>query len=179
MSHRLAAALLVLSLALTACGTRDNSGYRATLTPVQARPTLPAGVPANTSLSQFTDGNAPGIPQLPTSIVTNPTGLRFIDEVVGDGPLPQTGQAVAVHYTGWLTDGKKFDSSVDRGQPFIFQIGTGQVIKGWDEGVATMQPGGKRRLIVPPELAYGPSGQGQIPANATLLFDVELLSIQQ
>lgn len=108
-----------------------------------------------------------------------PSGLRYIDLEVGSGASPQTGQTVVVHYTGWLADGTKFDSSLDRGQPFSFTIGTGQVIPGWDEGVATMKVGGKRRLIIPPELAYGESGVSPvIPPNAELTFDVELLQIQ-
>jgi len=107
------------------------------------------------------------------------SGLQMIDIEVGSGESPQTGQTVSVHYTGWLADGTKFDSSVDRGQPFSFIIGTGQVIDGWDEGVATMKVGGKRRLIIPPELGYGASGYPPvIPANAELTFDVELLEIR-
>jgi len=107
-----------------------------------------------------------------------PSGLKYIDIEVGTGDSPTTGQTVKVHYTGTLTDGKKFDSSVDRGQPFSFKIGVGQVIKGWDEGVATMKVGGKRTLIIPPDLGYGERGAGGvIPGNATLLFDVQLLGI--
>ncbi|GJD54203.1 FKBP-type peptidyl-prolyl cis-trans isomerase [Methylobacterium dankookense] len=111
--------------------------------------------------------------------VTLPSGLKYQDEVVGTGPEPKTGQQVTVHYTGWLYEkgqkGKKFDSSRDRGQPFTFQIGAGQVIRGWDEGVATMKAGGKRTLVIPPEMGYGARGAGGvIPPNATLLFDVEL-----
>ena len=107
------------------------------------------------------------------------SGLQMIDIEVGSGESPQTGQTVVVHYTGWLADGTKFDSSVDRGQPFSFTIGTGQVIKGWDEGVATMKAGGKRRLIIPPDLAYGENGYpGVIPANAELIFDVDLLEVK-
>jgi len=110
--------------------------------------------------------------------ITTPSGLKYIDTEVGTGASPTTGQTVKVHYTGTLTDGKKFDSSVDRGQPFSFKIGVGQVIKGWDEGVATMKVGGKRTLIIPPDLGYGERGAGGlIPGNATLLFDVELLDI--
>lgn len=106
-------------------------------------------------------------------------GLQYVDLVVGEGASPTQGKTVTVHYTGALTDGKKFDSSLDRGQPFSFKIGIGQVIKGWDEGVATMKEGGKRQLIIPPDLGYGSRGAGGvIPPNATLVFDVELISVQ-
>lgn len=111
--------------------------------------------------------------------VTTPSGLKYHDDHVGDGASPSQGQRVSVHYTGWLTDGTKFDSSRDRGQPFQFTIGRGEVIKGWDEGVASMKIGGKRKLTIPPELGYGPRGAGGvIPPNATLVFDVELLDVK-
>lgn len=111
-------------------------------------------------------------------VETTKSGLQYVDKVVGAGPQPKTGQTVRVHYTGWLTDGKKFDSSVDRGQPFEFILGVGQVIKGWDEGVSTMKVGSKRKLIIPSSLAYGKRGAGSaIPPDATLVFDVELLGI--
>jgi peptidylprolyl isomerase len=114
-----------------------------------------------------------------TNIVTNPSGLKYEDIKVGDGAQPQAGQTVTVHYTGTLEDGKKFDSSRDRNQPFTFQIGVGQVIKGWDEGVMSMKVGGRRKLIIPPELGYGVRGAGAvIPPNATLHFDVELLDVK-
>ena len=115
--------------------------------------------------------------------VTTASGLKIVDTKVGEGATPATGQNCVMHYTGWLYEGgakgQKFDSSVDRGQPFTFAIGTGQVIKGWDEGVATMKVGGKRTLIIPPELGYGARGAGGvIPPNATLIFDVELLGVE-
>ena len=111
--------------------------------------------------------------------VTTPTGLKYTDEVVGNGQSPRRGQTVSVHYTGWLTNGTKFDSSLDRGQPFTFPLGQGQVIRGWDEGVASMKVGGKRKLVIPPELGYGSRGAGGvIPPNATLVFEVELLGVQ-
>lgn len=109
--------------------------------------------------------------------VTTASGLKYVDLKEGYGPSPETGQRCSVHYTGWLLDGTMFDSSYNTGSPFEFAIGTGQVIKGWDEGVATMVIGTKRRLIIPPDLGYGASGSGKIPPNATLLFDVELLDI--
>jgi peptidylprolyl isomerase len=116
-------------------------------------------------------------------VMTTPDGLKIIDTQPGTGASPKTGQTCVMHYTGWLyenaTKGKKFDSSVDRGQPFEFKIGVGQVIRGWDEGVSTMKVGGKRTLIIPPELGYGARGAGGvIPPNATLIFDVELLGIK-
>jgi len=115
--------------------------------------------------------------------MTTPSGLQIIDSKVGTGASPKTGQTCVMHYTGWLYEngakGKKFASSVDRGQPFEFPIGTHRVIPGWDEGVATMKVGGKRTLIIPPQLGYGERGAGGvIPPNATLLFDVELLDVK-
>lgn len=128
-----------------------------------------------------TEGGPSEPPQLSVDLeeITSETGLRIIDIKVGSGAEPETGDRVQTHYTGWLeADGTKFDSSFDRGQPFTFALGTGGVIQGWDEGFATMQPGGKRRLIIPPDLAYGPGGNPPtIPADATLIFDVELISI--
>ena len=122
-----------------------------------------------------------GPPPVSGEPITTGSGLQFIDIEQGSGDSPEPGQPIVVHYTGWLeSDGSKFDSSVDTGQPFTFTIGLGQVIRGWDEGLATMQVGGKRRLIIPPDLAYGESGAagGAIPPNATLIFDVELLEIR-
>jgi peptidylprolyl isomerase len=107
------------------------------------------------------------------------SGLEYEDTTEGTGVSPQKGQTAVVHYTGWLTNGKQFDSSRDRGQPFSFKVGQGQVIAGWDEGVATMKVGGRRKLTIPPNLGYGPRGAGGvIPPNATLVFDVELLEVR-
>jgi peptidylprolyl isomerase len=126
---------------------------------------------------------APAVAQTAGKPVTTPSGLQIIDTKVGTGASPKTGQICVMHYTGWLYEngakGKKFDSSVDRGQPFEFPIGTHRVIAGWDEGVATMKVGGKRTLIIPPALGYGAQGAGNaIPPNATLIFDVELLGLK-
>ena len=142
------------------------------LSPTRLRPILPlagAIVLAMTASASSAD------------LVTLPSGLAYKDEVVGTGPEPKAGQKVTVQYTGWLDEGggkkgKKFDSSRDRNQPFSFTIGASQVIQGWDEGVATMKTGGRRTLVIPPDLGYGARGAGGvIPPNATLIFDVELL----
>ncbi len=114
---------------------------------------------------------------------TTLSGIKIIDTKVGTGASPKTGQTCVVHYTGWLYEngqkGKKFDSSRDRGEPFAFRIGMGQVIPGWDEGVSTMKVGGRRTLIIPPEQGYGARGAGRvIPPNATLMFDIELLEVK-
>jgi FKBP-type peptidyl-prolyl cis-trans isomerase FkpA len=107
------------------------------------------------------------------------TGLVIVDEVAGTGPEARSGDKVTVHYTGWLIDGRKFDSSLDRNRPFSFTLGANEVIAGWDQGVAGMKVGGKRKLTIPPDLGYGAAGAGGvIPANATLLFDVDLLKIK-
>lgn len=120
----------------------------------------------------------------PTKVSGQPTttasGLQYWDIVQGSGATAVPGSQVSVHYTGWLTSGEKFDSSLDRREPFSFALGGGQVIKGWDEGVAGMKVGGKRQLRIPPELGYGPRGAGGvIPPNATLIFDVELLQVSK
>jgi peptidylprolyl isomerase len=142
------------------------------LMPVMLAAALAASVTTTASIAQ-TAGTT----------MTTPTGLRMTDTKVGTGATPKTGQICVMHYTGWLyqngAKGQKFDSSVDRGQPFEFPIGTRRVIAGWDEGVATMKVGGKRTLIIPPELGYGARGAaGAIPPNATLIFEVELLDVK-
>jgi len=122
-------------------------------------------------------------PAAPTAVtgkpVTTPSGLQYWDLTKGEGATATSGKHVRVHYTGWLTNGKAFDSSLDRGEPFEFALGAGEVIKGWDEGVQGMKVGGKRQLRIPPQLGYGARGAGGvIPPNATLIFDVELLGVK-
>ncbi|QSJ16320.1 FKBP-type peptidyl-prolyl cis-trans isomerase [Nostoc sp. UHCC 0702] len=134
--------------------------------------------PASTSVTENNTLIA-SKPMSDANVVTTPSGLKYKDLEEGTGETPKTGQTVTVHYTGTLENGKKFDSSRDRGEPFKFKIGVGQVISGWDEGVGTMKVGGRRELIIPPELGYGASGAGGvIPPNATLIFDVELLGLK-
>jgi FKBP-type peptidyl-prolyl cis-trans isomerase FkpA len=146
------------------------TGTAATTAPAE-KPAAPATKPA---ASAEKPSGATG------KMVKLPSGLKYVDLVVGKGDNPKPGQTAVVHYTGTLANGKKFDSSLDRGEPFKFVLGQGQVIPAWDEGVATMKPGGKRKLICPPDLAYGPAGtpDGTIPPNATLTFVVELLRVQ-
>jgi len=141
--------------------------------------TAMAGIVVTLATASF----APAAAQTAPIPITTPSGLKIIDIKIGTGPSPKPGQICVMHYTGWLyvngAKGQKFDSSVDRGQPFEFPIGQHRVIAGWDEGVATMKVGGKRTLIIPPELGYGARGAGGvIPPNATLIFDVELLGVK-
>ena len=121
------------------------------------------------------DDGGPTQPQ----VVTTPSGLKYVDVAMGAGKTAKAGDMPAVHYVGTFMDGKKFDSSRDRSTPFEFRLGAGQVIKGWDEGIAGMKEGGKRKLIIPPNLGYGERGAGtMIPPNATLIFEVELLKVK-
>ncbi len=130
-------------------------------------------------LSTFVLDGESGPPPVPGELIFTETGLGIIDIEVGAGPTPEPGDGVAVSYTGWLSDGTKFDSSLDRGEPFEFIIGAGRVIKGWDEGVLGMRVHGKRRLIIPPELAYGEEGwPPMVPPNAEVTFDIELLAFK-
>jgi peptidylprolyl isomerase len=147
------------------------------VTPPVVPPPTPAPAPQPAPPTPEKPAETPA-PQESKKMTTTPTGLQYEDIVEGTGPSPEKGKPVSVHYTGTLEDGTKFDSSRDRNQPFKFTIGVGQVIKGWDEGVATMKVGGRRKLIIPASLGYGASGAGGvIPPNATLIFDVELLGV--
>jgi peptidylprolyl isomerase len=165
------AVAIAIMLALGCSRSTDTSSRAPATVAAQTRP------PASSASAGSAAGAPTGaMPEVAGTPVTTPSGLSYIDVTVGGGATPQAGQTVQVHYTGWLeSNGQKFDSSVDRGQPFSFSLGAGQVIKGWDEGVASMHVGGKRRLIIPPDLAYGAAGRASIPPNATLIFDVELL----
>jgi peptidylprolyl isomerase len=133
--------------------------------------------PKSVEQSQGTTSTYPGWATT-NEIEVTASGLKYIDLVVGNGAAPATGKNVVVHYTGYLTDSTKFDSSVDRNEALVFTIGVGQVIKGWDEGLMSMKAGGKRKLIIPPQLGYGERGIGPIPPNAELIFDVELLEVK-
>lgn len=129
--------------------------------------------------SDSNDADDPAPRQVASAdLTTTESGLQYYDFSVGDGAEATSGDRVTVHYRGWLTNGTMFDASYDRGEPFTFRLGAGQVIKGWDEGVVGMRVGGERRLRIPPELGYGDRGTGPIPGGATLLFDVELLEVE-
>ena len=152
--------VLVAVIALTTCSSEAEE---------------PAEEPVAEPVEQAPE---PTAEETPAAQAEEVTGLEIEDVVIGEGAEAVPGSAVSVHYTGWLTDETKFDSSVDRGQPFQFTLGQGMVIKGWDEGVAGMKVGGKRRLTIPPEMGYGDQGAGGvIPPGATLIFEVELLGV--
>jgi peptidylprolyl isomerase len=153
--------LLAMAIIIPACAQKDAKGTGETGPAIQA------------------PQNKPGS-QSQAATIKTASGLAYQETQLGTGAQPVMGKRVKVHYTGLLENGTKFDSSVDRGEPFIFTIGVGQVIPGWDEGVLTMKTGGKRKLIVPPQLGYGAAGAGGvIPPNATLIFDVELLDVEK
>ena len=159
---------------VTAPPASTTSSPAPTPTPVPTPVPTPTPVPA---APQPSANNAPA--QVTGAPVTTASGLQYWDLAPGTGEAAVAGKIAKVHYTGWLTNGTKFDSSVDRNRPFEFPLGAGRVIKGWDEGVVGMKVGGKRQLRIPPELGYGARGAGgRIPPNATLIFDVELLEIR-
>ena len=146
-------------------------------TPVPTRTPTAAPAPTATVLPVVTPSSPLGSDTIP--LITTASGLQYRDLVVGTGKEASGGLTAVVHYTGWLVDGTKFDSSLNRGNPFSFTIGQGRVIQGWDEGVASMNVGGKRSLTIPPDLAYGDRGAaGVIPPGATLIFEVELLELR-
>ncbi len=170
-SRRLTLAALA-TLALAGCHQKAATTNASTTTTASA--TTPAATAAESTGSSMN-----GMPGGAAAEITTPSGLKYQDLALGDGAVAEAGKSVTVHYTGWLTDGTKFDSSVDRGKPFVFTLGAGQVIRGWDEGVRGMKVHGKRRLTIPSDLGYGQQGaSGVIPPNATLIFEVELLGVK-
>ncbi len=173
-----------LALLVVACGrveTREEP--ISTISPLSTTAEAPAtdapgGTPAATQASGASTNAAGGPTQVdPSKIVTTQSGLKYADLKEGSGAEATAGKQVTVHYTGWLQDGTKFDSSRDRGEPLPLTLGAGQVIPGWDEGLVGMKVGGQRQLIIPPQLAYGQNGTGPIPPNATLVFDVEVVQV--
>jgi FKBP-type peptidyl-prolyl cis-trans isomerase len=170
MSKWSLALALVAAILVSGCNeTSQQSGSASSATPSSSTPAA-AGAPTGAAVGSATAGG--GMHKLAN-------GLQYEDMVVGSGTMAEFGMSVSVHYSGWLTDGTPFDSSVERGQPYKFQLGGHQVIDGWDEGIKGMRIGGKRKLTIPPALAYGESGRPpQIPPKATLIFDVELLDVK-
>ncbi len=175
MKHVLLGLALVAIVLLAGCKANEKSAA-STGSSTSATAAPPAATPApETAVKPESPANA----ATDADLTTTPSGLKYKDLVAGDGPVAETGMTATVHYTGWLTDGTKFDSSLDRGQPFSFQLGAGQVIRGWDEGVKGMRVGGKRKLVIPSNLGYGSQGAaGVIPPGATLVFEVQLLGVK-
>ena len=171
--------LVFLAILAVACGSSSEPATQVptiipTQTPTEVPVETPTDVPAEIETKD--ESNTSEVTMADDETITTASGLQIKMIVVGTGDKAEVGKTAVVHYTGWLLDGTKFDSSVDRGTPFEFQLGAGRVIKGWDEGVATMNIGGKVELIIPPDLGYGASGAGGvIPPNATLKFEVEFL----
>ena len=165
--------IVLLTLTLAACGGKDEP-------PVDEDEALyDAEAPVEEPAAPATGTFAPELGIDEATLITTPTGLRMSDETVGTGAEAAGGKRVSVHYSGWLTDGTPFDSSRERNEPYDFMLGAGEVIPGWDEGVAGMKVGGRRMLVIPADLAYGTQGMGGvIPPNATLVFDVELLGVE-
>ena len=166
MAFRCFAALM--TLAALGCQQSGTGGSTAATTSNSSSSSSPQGTAAEPSVNPDAAAGEKAV-----------AGLKIDDLKVGEGAVAETGKTVKVHYTGTLTDGTKFDSSLDRGEPFSFQLGAGQVIRGWDEGVKGMRVGGKRKLTIPPDMGYGAAGAPpKIPPNATLMFEIELLEVQ-
>ena len=167
--------IALAAVALAACTQPPADTAANDATPTAAPETAAASTPP-TAAPTATEGATMDTFSMPTNLQTTASGLQYTVDQPGTGVQPTAGQTVAVHYTGWLTDGTKFDSSRDRGRPLEFPVGQGRVIKGWDEGIAAMRVGEKRTLVIPPSLGYGARGAGGvIPPNATLVFKVELV----
>lgn len=176
ISLSVAVVCLMLLVGLQTMGDR-NEAIAAELSPMSAQ-TTQVTKPTASDTGAMTMAATPNQESTGSNrTITTASGLQYEDVVEGTGAAPQKGQTVSVHYTGTLEDGSVFDSSRKRGQPFEFKLGVGQVIKGWDEGVGSMKVGGRRNLVIPPELGYGSRGIGPIPPNSTLMFDVELLDV--
>ncbi len=173
---------VLLAAATVGCQQTGTTGSTTTSTGATSSSTSSETTPGTTTTTTTTEGAGTTTTTTTTAggpEVSLPNGLKYVDEKVGDGSLAEKGMTASVHYTGWLTDGTKFDSSLDRGQPFPFQLGAGSVIRGWDEGVVGMRVGGKRKLMIPSALGYGERGYPPvIPPNADLVFDVELLGVK-
>lgn len=165
-------AALALAGWVVACGGQTDQQENNAAQPAAAPPAAAEG-------SAVAQTYAPQLDVNLAAMTHTASGLYVEDVKAGTGAVAEAGKTVVVHYTGWLPDGTKFDSSLDRNQPYSFQLGAGRVIKGWDEGVAGMKVGGERKLVIPPDLAYGPGGRAPvIPPNATLVFDVQLVDVK-